>query len=983
MFNGCSNLQYINLKNAIETPKEQYKYNNAFKGIPENIVICINETNAPNLTQLIKQKDSSCYNIYCSDDWISHQKKLKKGTNQCINNCNNNNDIYLYEFNGICQENCPHGSFRDENDFVEKCKCENEKCYSCPNVEQVKNLCIICNKSFYPIENDPLNIGPYINCYKDPIGYYLDKIDEKNSIYKLCYDRCKTCKIKGDDINNNCLECNSEYPFGISKNNYLNCYKNCTYYYYFDILGNYKCTINNSCPGEYNKLIIYNRECIKECELDEEYKYEFKNKCYSNCPRESKKSINNNYYCEALCNEEKPFLIIETQECVEFCDINEISKSCLIRYIGEIYEESLQNILNENKEKIMEIKKALEIKAYDKILENFEKGFTSENFDISELENGNDVVTKAEKMIITLTTTDNQKNDDKNDTSTKVDIGPCEDILRSIYNISLDKKLFMKKIDIVQEGMKIPKIEYDIYSKLNGTNLIKLNKSFCSNVKAELSIRIILTENIDKLNISSNYYNDICYTSTTGSGTDIILKDRKNEFINDNKAVCQDGCDFTKYDYNTFKATCSCDIKESPASFASMNINKEKLFENFIDIKNIANINILKCYKILFSKKGIKGNIGFLIIIIIIILHFIFILFLYSKNLDTIKKMIKDIVFGITNWNLIKADEIVKNKKPRKINTKKINIKNNDINHIISNKAKIKSGNKYINPPKKINRRSKMIIINKYFNYINSNNSKYNFMNKSIIQNSKNELSQKQSIIQKTMKIMAYNDEELNQLSYELALKNDNRTYCQYYNSLIQTKHNLIFSFCYKNDYNSRIIKIDLFFINFILDFTLNALFFDDDTMHKIYEDKGKFDFLYQLPQILYSLIISSVLDTLLKLLALSEDYILDLKKDKSCKNLNRRYIYLYKKIKIILFSFCIISSIFLLLFWYYISMFCAIYKNTQIHLIKDTLISFGTSLLYPFVIYLLPGFFRIPALSNKNNKRECFYNLSKFLQMF
>ena len=62
--------------------------------------------------------------------------------------------------------------------------------------------------------------------------------------------------------------------------------------------------------------------------------------------------------------------------------------------------------------------------------------------------------------------------------------------------------------------------------------------------------------------------------------------------------------------------------------------------------------------------------------------------------------------------------------------------------------------------------------------------------------------------------------------------------------------------------------------------------------------------------------------------------------------------------------------------------MFCAIYKNTQIHLIKDTLISFGVSLLYPFIIYLLPGFFRIPALSNKNDKRECLYNMSKFIQM-
>ena len=119
----------------------------------------------------------------------------------------------------------------------------------------------------------------------------------------------------------------------------------------------------------------------------------------------------------------------------------------------------------------------------------------------------------------------------------------------------------------------------------------------------------------------------------------------------------------------------------------------------------------------------------------------------------------------------------------------------------------------------------------------------------------------------KTKEIMKYTDEELNQLSYDLALKYDNRTYCQFYCSLIKTRHNLIFSFCYNNDYNSRIIKIDLFFIDFVLDLTVNALFFDDDTMHKIYEDKGKFDLLYQLPKILYTSIIITILDTLLKYL--------------------------------------------------------------------------------------------------------------------
>ena len=44
-----------------------------------------------------------------------------------------------------------------------------------------------------------------------------------------------------------------------------------------------------------------------------------------------------------------------------------------------------------------------------------------------------------------------------------------------------------------------------------------------------------------------------------------------------------------------------------------------------------------------------------------------------------------------------------------------------------------------------------------------------------------------------------------------------------------------------------------LFFFSFSSDLTINALFFNDDIMHKIYQDKGKYNFFYQIPQILYS----------------------------------------------------------------------------------------------------------------------------------
>ena len=114
--------------------------------------------------------------------------------------------------------------------------------------------------------------------------------------------------------------------------------------------------------------------------------------------------------------------------------------------------------------------------------------------------------------------------------------------------------------------MKIPKIEYDVYYNLNGTNLIKLNLSICGNTKLSLSISVEITENLDKLNISHDYFNDICYKAQLERGTDILLKDRQTDFIENNKTICQEDCDFYDYKYDILIANCSCLIKESSNS---------------------------------------------------------------------------------------------------------------------------------------------------------------------------------------------------------------------------------------------------------------------------------------------------------------------------------------------------------------------------------------------------------------------------------
>ena len=199
----------------------------------------------------------------------------------------------------------------------------------------------------------------------------------------------------------------------------------------------------------------------------------------------------------------------------------------------------------------------------------------------------------------------------------------------------------------------------------------------------------------------------------------------------------------------------------------------------------------------------------------------------------------------------------------------------------------------------------------------------------------------------------------------------------------MKTKHIFMFSFIHHNDYNSKIIKIDLFFVSFVIYFTVNALFYNDDTMHHLYKNKGSYNIEYKLPQIIYSSLISIILNTPLKLLSLSNNDILELKNKKINNNLDIKEKELNKKLSTKFALYFIISFIFLLLFWYYLSMFCAIYRNTQIHLTEDTLISFGISLIYPFGIYLFPAIFRIFALSDKNKRRECLYKLSKILQKF
>ena len=149
--------------------------------------------------------------------------------------------------------------------------------------------------------------------------------------------------------------------------------------------------------------------------------------------------------------------------------------------------------------------------------------------------------------------------------------------------------------------------------------------------------------------------------------------------------------------------------------------------------------------------------------------------------------------------------------------------------------------------------------------------------------------------------------------------------------------------------------------------------------MHKIYEDKGIFNFITILPNIIYSIIICSIFNAILRGLYLTQKDILKIKYEKKQDILNAKVNNAIKYLNIKFICFFLINIIFLIFLWIYLCSFCFVYSNTQIYLFRVISISYSLSFLYPFILYLFPGIFRISSLREPG---KCIYKISKIIQL-
>ena len=673
----------------------------------------------------------------------------------------------------------------------------------------------------------------------------------------------------------------------------------------------------------------------------------------------------------------------------------------------------------------------------NEILYNLFKTTIMENYSGEE----NLVVISQDSNVFQLTNSLNELNtkngkNSNNYSLSMIDLGDCGEALKKAYHISEDTPLIIFKLEKYGEVASKKNIQYEVY---NPYTKEKMDLSICDDEKVDIYIPVTLSEETEKLhndllnygydlfNPNDSFYQDICTPFTSINGTDVVLSDRKNNYFNDTETSCQDGCEYSSYSKDTGHLKCECSVVDQDIQTQTTNnkFNEKIILSSFYDVIKYSNYKLFKCYKIVFDKNKLKYNYGSYIFIVYFILYIIFNFFFYARGFYYIKIYSTKIFYSRDNVTIIKPNNKRKRKSnfniysPKKGNfppkKKKSSRTVNEFNKTNSEKSVIlhqnlKGINKDINVLNKKNpkTRNSVIILNnnktsflESYNKLDSNSRKkskkranekiikFNKKDKmnmyDISNNIKNKNIKKEEDGFSFFRGNNFVDFELNELEYKKAIEYDKRSFLRYYWSLIRREHLIFFTFFSYNDYNILSVKLSKCIFAIATDFALNVVFFFDDTMSKIYLDYGKYNFIALIPQAIYSTVVSEALDVFLRYLCLTEKAMYRIKKiEKNRKKnlMNDEFFKILKCIKIKLFVYFALTHILFAVYWYFVSAFCAVYKNTQMILFKDSFVSLFLSLLYPFGLYLLPTSFRIISLRDKKKSLKCLYKSSDIIPL-
>ena len=301
---------------------------------------------------------------------------------------------------------------------------------------------------------------------------------------------------------------------------------------------------------------------------------------------------------------------------------------------------------------------------------------------------------------------------------------------------------------------------------------------------------------------------------------------------------------------------------------------------------------------------------------------------------------------------MINSFKINNNKKIKS----NIRINNNRNNKYIKEKQKynLKSNNKDRMSSFKANRSSNLILsVSNKFN----NESKINTI-----------------LYDKNYNLDIYN--------YEKAQKNDKRSFWRIYYICLLSKVRILNTFVLKSPLEIKSLRISLFLFNYSCDFALNAFFYSNQKISDKYHYTGNnllwFSLINNLLISFSSALFSIILVGLLNILTNSKREIKmvfkqDLKNNSNSKKIViKTLLKIYFKLKIKIICYIILEFLIILFFFYYVTGFCIIYKETQFNWLLDSIVSFLLSIIIKLIIsfiitifYFISLKFRLRVLYN------------------
>ena len=795
----------------------------------------------------------------------------------------------------------------------------------------------------YTAVNPGQNIFEYQLYFEITDVFYIPVQPCQISITNYCYPTCQTCTTIGNDEDNQCDSCigNALFMYGTS-----NCYTTKPEGYYIDqITRTYKqCPLNcKSCDDNTSC-----NECYSDFQLQSTYtKNESDVNCVEQCDLNS--SI---WYIDV---DTQGFVCLPQEECPnKYPCYNPQSRQCLVKLM-ENEECSYEIPRNVTLDDLFESIDQNVITYYTYHMVYTRKNYTSVVYDSFTTSNGATNLTNL----------------------TEIFLGECESTIRERYNLTEKSPLLIAQIEKVNTTNGKTEPLFSFYLS-NGT---KIDLGVCFNMTIQLNgpstneedlslpkeeIEDLLEEDIDVFYIDDAFFNDICYPFSyedNETSSDVNLEDRRKDYYQ-NTSLCNKDCTYLGMDMSTLKPKCNCTIgvTNEPLGFG------EEIVTFFSSLSS-ANYGVVKCYKLVFSVSIFKYNLGSYILVSMVLMEIVTYRVYVCRRKNDFKKMF----LNNNNKNVNTLSRLDNSSFSLSGGMNKQNFTN------VSENIEVE----YENPKKETNdclniEPSQQVVTNQS---IDKNKIIYK---KSAFSNTNSLMNFRKSKINQWIKTNSNNKapfepmadtsiKNLDKLSYAVAIKKDNRTFGKLLIIRIKQFHPVYKCFI-STQKKTKYHNIISFIFGLSSDLAFNAFFYSDTYISNTYR-KG-YNFFYELPKS----IISSLISTIVRLLAnlLIVDFPDEEEMAKATSAGERRR--LLNKINNSTRSFFILVVLLSLLFWYFVTAFCAVYRKSQMNWLYGALTSFAISLVIPFVLAFINVGLRKLSF---NCQLEVLFHLSRLIEAY